>query len=147
MKNIILKGKIVKGYRIASGLNPDPALKLNNTIFLQKPFFEKAGIPGISEMYNGTINFDISPQEFKIIKPDYEVTCEWVKDVIETFWLVETLIEFKNEKYPGYIYYPCPSAVKNHKDNIVELLTQKIPNLDYGEPLSLQVSDQKIKLI
>lgn len=147
MRKIVLKGRVVRGYGIASGLNPDPTLKLNNTIYLQKPFFEKARIPNISKMYNGTINLDISPQEFKIIQPDYEVTCEWIKDVTETFWFVKTIIDFKSKKYQAYVYYPCPSEVKSHKDNIVELLTQKMPDLNYGQLLSIQVSEEKIRLV
>ncbi len=146
MKGIILKGRVKKGYRIASGLNSDPALRLNNTIYLQKPFFEKALIPNISKTYNGTINLDISPSKFKILQPDYEVTCEWIDGVTETFWFVGTLINFKKKKYRGYIYYPCPSKVKSHDDDVVELLTKKIPDLHYRDSLIILVPAKKIKL-
>ena len=146
MEKIILSGKIKEGLRIASGVNPDKSLKLNNTIYLQKPFFEKAQIPNISEFYNGTINLDISPNKFKILQPDYEVTCEWIDGVTETFWFVEVLINFKNKKYQGYIYYPCPSPVKSHKDDTIELLTSKIKNLKYGDRLTVRVKADKVKV-
>lgn len=143
---IILEGKVRQGLQIASGLNPDPSLKLNNTIYLQKPFFKKAGVFGIDNIYNGTINFSIAPKEFKIIKPDYEVTCEWVKGVTETFWFVKAVTNFKGKEYHGYIYYPCPSSIKNHPDNIVEFLAEKIPNLEYGDLISIEVSEKQIKI-
>jgi len=148
MSEITLRGKVKQGLRIASGLNADPpiklGMKLNNTIALQKPFFEEAGIEGISEMYNGTINVDISPLEFKIQKPDYEVTCKWFEELIETFWFVKVLIDYEGKEYKGYIYYPCPSDVKSHDDDTIELLTQKIPEMVYGKEIVIRVPSGKI---
>ena len=150
MKEITLKGNTKEGLRIASGQSLNPPLvegmNLNNTIALQRPFFEEAGIIGISNMYSGTINVDISPNKFEILKPDYEITCEWWEGLIETFWLVETKINFNNEDYDGYIYYPCPSYVKSHDDYTVEFLTYKIPNLNYGDEIFAKVSGEKIRL-
>lgn len=144
MPEIILQGHVKKGHRIASGLNPDRTLALNNTIFLQKPFFEKAFIPNISKVYNGTINIDIAPKKFKIIKPDYEVTCEWIEGVVETFWLVNVKVCFMKLYYNGYIYYPCTSEIKSHDDDVVELLIVKISNLQYGEEIMVYVPAKKI---
>ena len=148
MNNILLKGRVKHGLRIASGLNPDPpiklGMKLNNTIALQKPFFEQAGVEGISEMYNGTVNVDISPLKFEILKPDYEVTCTWFEELAETFWFVRVLIKYEGKEYAGYIYYPCPSRVKSHDDDTVELLTKKIPGMAYGKDIAILVPGGKI---
>ncbi len=146
MKEVILTGKVKEGLRIASGLNPGPTLKLNNTISKQKPFFIKAGVDEIQNCYDGTINLDISPYEFKIVKPDYEITCEWSPGTIETFWLVKATIIFQEKTYNGYIYYPCPSPVKNHKDNIIELLAPKIENIKYNDHSVVEVSVDKVKI-
>jgi len=146
MEKISLRGNIKQGLRIASGLNPDRSLKLNNTIAQQKPFFIKAGIPDMESMHNGTINLFIAPATFKITKPHYEVTCEWFKGVTETFHLVKADIEYNNAIYQGYVYYPCPSAVKNHDDNIVELLAPKIVGVKYGDPITAHVAAQNITL-
>ncbi|MBI2098078.1 MAG: hypothetical protein HYT49_00235 [Candidatus Wildermuthbacteria bacterium] len=150
MKEVMVKGKIKQGLRIASGLNPNPpvklGMKLNNTIALQKPFFEKAGVEGISEMYSGTINVDISPFTFKIVEPDYRVTCTWFEELTETFWFVKTLIDYERKEYEGYIYYPCPSDVKSHADDTVELLSVKIPGVAYGMEISICVPGGKIKV-
>lgn len=151
MSEIVIEGVIKKGLRIASGLSKNPkkgsrGLVLNNTIFLQKPFFEKAGIPNIIRMHNGTINIDISPKKFKILEKDHEVTCEWLPDVKETFWFVKGVVEFKDSKYEGYMYYPCPSPIKSHQDNVVEVLTEKIPDLNYGDSLIFRTSNNKVQL-
>ncbi|OHA64129.1 MAG: hypothetical protein A2843_02090 [Candidatus Wildermuthbacteria bacterium RIFCSPHIGHO2_01_FULL_48_27b] len=151
MKEVVVKGKIKQGLRIASGLNLDPpiklGMKLNNTIALQKPFFEQAGVEGIFEMYSGTINVDISPLTFKIVEPDYQVTCTWFEELTETFWFVKTLIDYEGKKYEGYIYYPCPSGVKSHDDDTVELLSRKIPGVGYGREISICVPGGKIKVV
>ena len=97
-------------------------------------------------MYNGTINVDISPFKFKILVPDYEITCEWFKGLTETFWLVTAHIVYDGKRYEGYIYYPCPSDVKSHNDDTVELLTQKIPGVAYGNEIIVRVPEGKIKL-
>ena len=123
--DLVISGEITQGLQIASGINPDPSLELNNTIFLQKPFFEQANVPDVQDMYNGTINLDISPALFKIITPDHSVTCTWTKNVTERFWFVRTLISYNLKSYKGYIYYPRPSAVKSHKNNVIEILAEK----------------------
>lgn len=151
MTKIIIDGKIKQGFRIASGLNLDPpmvsGLKLNNTITLQKPFFIENKIPRIQEVYNGTINLDIAPRIFKILKPDYTVTCQWHPDVLETFWLVDVAIKYKKQLYPAYIYYPRPSSVKSHKDDTVELLAEKIQGLKYGDMVSIIIDAKKVRLV
>lgn len=151
MSETVLRGKVKHGLRIASGLNPDPpvklGMKLNNTIALQKPFFEKAGVEGIFEMYNGTINVDISPCKFKILDPDYRVTCNWFEELTETFWFVRVSIGYEGKDYQGYIYYPCPSDVKSHDDDTVELLSPKIPGVAYGKEITTLVPSGKIRVM
>jgi hypothetical protein len=145
MQQLILSGRVKQGLRIASGLNPDPTLKLNNTIFLQKPFFKEVVGPRMDNIHNGTVNLHIGPQEFQILKPDHEITCEWAPGVTETFWLVGATIAHNDKNYDGYVYYPLPSAVKNHGDDTVELLAEKIPGLQYGDSVSVAVPEGKIR--
>lgn len=97
-------------------------------------------------MYNGTVNVDISPLKFKILKPDCEVTCTWFEELAETFWFVKVLINYEGRKYKGYIYYPCPSSVKSHDDDTVELLSEKIPGMAYGKEIAILVPDGKITI-
>jgi len=150
MGEIILIGNVKEGLGIASGnkYSPDiPETEFSGTIDLQRLFFEEAGLEKMQDMYGGTINVDISPNKFKILNPDHMITCEWASGVEETFHFVKTLIHHNKVRYEGYIYYPCPSEFKSHNDNIVELLTYKIPDLGYGDKISIEVSENKIKLI
>ena len=87
MEESIISGNVSEGMGLCSGRHP--RFGPEGTIKLQKPFFEKAGIPNISRVHNGTININISPKKFKIHKPDHEVTCNWFKGYKETFWLVK----------------------------------------------------------
>ncbi|MBI3074747.1 MAG: hypothetical protein HYY92_00840 [Parcubacteria group bacterium] len=141
---MMILGRVKKGYQIASGLNPDKTLMLNNTIFLQKPFFISAGIPFADILHNGTVNMNIAPRELSITAPDYEVSCEWLKGVKETFWFVAVKIIFKNSRYEGYIYYPCPSEIKSHKDSVIELLAARIPGLGYKNKIAIEIPRKKI---
>ena len=43
-----------------------------NTTPLQRPHFEKQGLPDLDRLKDGTINLDISPSRFEIIDFDYE---------------------------------------------------------------------------
>lgn len=146
MREIVLEGPVVEGLRIASGLNRDSNQKLNYTIRRQKPFFIEAGVPGFGYIWEGTINLSIAPKKFKILRPDHEVTCEWFPGIIETFWLVPARVVHKGWEHFAYIYYPCSSPVKSHNDTIVELLTEWIPDLHYGDKVSVRVKGDQITL-
>lgn len=141
-----ITGVVKEGLRIASGMNTDPTSRFNNTIALQRPFFEKAGVLGFQNIYNGTVNISLGDREFQIHTPDNEITCEWTPGVTETFWLVGGELLHKNTKYSGYVYYPCPSDIKVHPDSTIEFLTEKISNLVYGNEVTLEVDDTKLSL-
>lgn len=140
-------GIVIRGKGIASGIKVDPVTGLTNTIAKQKPFFSNQGVENMSDIFNGTINLDISPRKFKILKPDYEIECrEWSLGVTETFQLVSCLINYKKSTHKGYIYYPCTSPVKSHKDNVVELLAPFIEGVNSGSIISIQIQDGKVRL-
>jgi hypothetical protein len=142
-----LRGRIIEGKGIASGKNVDPETGLTNTIALQKPFFERAGISGIEDVYPGTINMDISPREFQINTPDHMVSdITWDKGATESFQFIKTRILFDEKDYAGYIYYPMPSELKSHPDTRIELLAPKIAGLEYGKEIAIFVADGKISV-
>ena len=143
---MIIEGEISKGHQIASGQSKTGHQGLNNTIALQRPFFEKQ-VSGFSEVFNGTLNISIAPHEFKILKPDHEVTCEWHPGVTETFWLVAVHIFHKEKSYKGFIYYPLPSQVKSHADTTIEILAPKIEAAVYGDRVRIEVSPEKIEVV
>ena len=152
--NMKIEGIVIQGKGIASGKNVDPETGLTNTIALQKPFFERAGVKKISDVFEGTINMDISPKEFHIDVPDKIVKdVTWDKDTTESFQFVEVTIVYPLEEenkreYPGYIYYPMVSEerpkLKSHPDTRIELLASKIEGLTYGKEIAIFVPDGKI---
>ncbi len=146
MREVVLEGPVIRGLRIASGLNRDLNQKLNYTIRRQKPFFIEAGVPEFGHIWEGTINLSIAPKKFQILRPDHEVTCEWFPGVTETFWLVQARLVHNGRERLAYIYYPCPSPVKSHDDTVVEVLTEWVPNLQYGDQVSVHGRGDRITL-
>lgn len=152
MSQLTIRGIIGKGLQLASGAREDH-LEIPSNVYKdrtiltdasvgrQMPFFKEAGVPDIDTMYAGTINLQIAPKEISILKPDYTITCEWIPGVKETFWLVSAMIGFEGEEYRGYVYYPCISEIHPPNDSVIELLTEKIPGVEYGKEITVSVSD------
>ena len=145
MKKISVRGKIVRGTRGASGLGDNK--KFTGTIAKQKPYFKSAGVERVDSWYEGTINLSIEPKKIKILKPDYVITAEWKPNIIETFWLVDVIFQYNGNRFQTYIYYPCPSSIKTHPDTTIELLTEKIDSLKYGDAATVEFSNDKIIII
>lgn len=147
MDEFVLHGKVVKGYQLASGLGKLPNVPFTRTVGLQMPYFVQAGIPGIGEMHIGTINMSIAPRKLKILKPDYEVMCEWFPKITETFWIMDDVkIIYGEKEYNGFVYYPTPSDIHIVRDEIIELLTVKIPGVKYGDDISISLPAEKYEV-
>ena len=146
-----LEGIVKQGLRHASGEDIDgkkypDADGVVGTISKQKPFFKEV-IPESSRFFNGTINLDITPNLFRILNPDYEVTCQWKKGVTETFWFVDVDIKHNHSFSKGFVYYPGTSEIKRHTvNNMFELLAPKMPDVNYGDAISILYSPVKIKI-
>ena len=57
---MIITGKFVKGYGYAT-----------HTIQFQLPYFVEQGLPNTEHIITGTLNTDITPSHFEVIKYDY----------------------------------------------------------------------------
>jgi len=63
----VLRGVIVQGYHVASGPSKDyPYGALDR----QRPLFKSRGL-SLDGFFNGTLNIDLSPFTFKLIKPEF----------------------------------------------------------------------------
>ena len=62
----------------------------------------------------------------------------------ETFWLIRAEITYLGGTHDGYIYYPRPSSVKSHTDDVIEVLAPKIHGLTYGDKIRIFVLKEKI---
>ena len=141
---LTLHCKVVAGLKAASGYRENENPNLTGTISKQRKFFVSAGVKRAESWHAGTINLDISPKEFEILKSDYTVTAEWSPGTVETFWLVNITLEHKERTYPAYIYYPCQSDVKAHPDTLIEIVAEKIEDLNYGDLVTIKIPNQQV---
>jgi hypothetical protein len=148
-------GVVQPGYRVASGLadnSPYPA----GTIALQMPHFKRLGLD-LSDCYPGTLNVNIAPVEFELVKPAYTFPdlC-WIEGFDglrptgghrETFSFCHCEIEFQNQSYAGWIYYPHPETKIGHHQppTLVEVLAPRIVGIGYGDRVILRVRSAQIR--
>jgi len=147
-QTITLKGRLKKGYRVASG--PSKAYPEYGSIEKQKQYFKKLGL-NLSRMFNGTLNISIAPYEFEILKPEYRF-----KKVIwteltnaETFSFSRCKITFKGKEYNGWVYYPHPETKKDHfqSSSTVEVLAPFIKGIKYGNTVEISFNNAEIKIM
>ena len=70
MSKDLIRGTVVKGYRIASGLNRKSPYPYGS-IKMQLPYFRNLGLD-LYEYYPATINVSIFPKKFVPDNPDYK---------------------------------------------------------------------------
>lgn len=121
-------------------------VKVDRTVYRQFPFFIEAGVRDLEGMYPGTINVDISPHRMHIVKPDHEVTCEWIEGVRESFWLTRVTLVVDGVSYEGYIYYPGISEQHAERDHMVEIITKRISGIEYGKAVSVLFDTTRVRV-
>lgn len=145
-----VKGIIKKGYGVASGKGGDKRFP-NGTIEMQKPFFYKKGLD-LEAYFSGTLNISISPHQYSVKQAKYTFkNLKWAeKEPAEDFSFFDCRIHLKNrEVKEGLIYYPHPETKPEHFQaaDILEIITFKIDNLNYGDEVILEVDNQQIEII
>ena len=143
-----LKAVLVKGYQVASGQaknSPYPA----GTISMQAPLFTKFGLD-ISSLHLATLNFNIEPASFSVKQAEYLFKqMKWAENCpAEDFSLSPCQINFQENNYAGYIYYPHPETKPQHfhGNNIIEVIAPFIANISYGDKATLMVNQQEIQI-
>lgn len=147
MNKQLIKGMVIKGHQVASGRCNDKRFP-EGTIAMQKPYFLKRGVP-LQRFYLGTLNIDISPLTFSIIKPDHHIhnLC-WTSALpAENFFFVKCQLLHKRQSYEALLYYPDPATKTDHfqSQNMMEILTERINDIDYGENIELEFDAESIK--
>ncbi|MEW6997121.1 hypothetical protein AADZ86_05415 [Colwelliaceae bacterium BS250] len=141
-----IKTKLVKGYGVASGKANDSRF-MQGTIAMQKPYFLALGLD-LSKYFNGTLNLNIGPCTFDIIKPDHQFNnLLWCANVRpENFSFVECEIIFKGKHYRALIYRPSQETKTQHfqSQSTVEVLSVYIADIKYGDELELIIEDGKV---
>jgi len=144
MQWILIHGKLVQGYRVASGPSKDyPYGALDR----QRPFFAARGLD-LSTYFNGTLNIDISPRTFKLLKPEFTFYhVEWTDlHPPEHFSFSRCRVIFRDIEYDGWVYYPHPETKLRHFQNpsLLEVIAMEIPGINYGDALDVLVDPAEI---
>ena len=142
---ILLHGRLARGYRVASGPSADyPYGALDR----QRPLFAARGLD-LGAYFNGSLNVDIAPRTFKMVKPQYTFPLvEWTDlHPPETFSFSRCRVIFRGVEYDGWVYYPHPETKKRNFQNpsLIEVIAMEIPGIAYDDELDLLVNPDEIE--
>ena len=88
-------------------------------------------------IFNGTLNIDLRPFTFKLVKPEFTFrNVEWTDlHPPENFSFSRCKVIFKDIEYEGWVYYPHPETkLRNFQDpSLLEVIAQPIPEIKYGD--------------
>lgn len=145
---IQVPGVVVKGHQAASGMAKNP-LYPKGTLAPQLPFFKKHGIP-LGSYHLGTINIDISPMAFSLHGWDYEARqIAWSPSISpEDFLFSRCKLVHRGQAYRAMVYYPTPETKEEHfqSPHIVEVLAEKVMDLDYGDHALLRLNPEHCRV-
>jgi len=139
-----LNGIIAQGYRVASGPSRDyPYGALDR----QRPIFKARGLD-LSEYFNGTLNIDIHPYKFMLIRPEFTFFNVLWTDLHppEHFSFSHCQVVHQKIEFDGWVYYPHPETKERNFQNpsLVEVIARPIPNLQYGDQVQVKLNDEEI---
>jgi hypothetical protein len=141
-----LRGTLVQGYRVASGPSRDyPYGALDR----QRPIFKARGLD-LEGYFNGTLNIDLRPFTFKLIKPEFTFrNVEWTDlHPPENFSFSRCKVIYKDIEYEGWVYYPHPETKLRHfqDPSLLELIAHPIPGIKYGDEVEVCVNPDRIEV-
>jgi hypothetical protein len=142
----LLPGILARGYRVASGPSADYPY---GALERQCPLFKARGFD-LEGYFKGTLNVDIRPATFKMLKPEYTFPLvEWTDlHPPETFSFSRCRVIYREVEYEGWVYYPHPETKLRNFQNpsLLEVIARPIPGLQYGEALSVWVNRDEIEV-
>ncbi len=140
-------GQIREGYRVASGPSADYPY---GALSRQRPLFAARGLD-LSSYFNGTLNIDIRPFQFRMLKPEFTFRgVEWTDlHPPEDFSFSRCKVVFKEAEYDGWVYYPHPETKLRHFQNpsLVEVIAKPILGIKYGDALQVSLNSDEIEVI
>ena len=142
----LLHGRLAQGYRVASGPSADyPYGALDR----QRPIFAARGLD-LSNYFNGSLNIDIRPRTFKMVKPQYTFHhVEWTDlHPPEHFSFSRCKVIYKDVEYDGWVYYPHPETKRRNFQNpsLIEVIAMEISGIQYGDALDVMVNPEEIEV-
>ena len=143
---IPLSGMVVRGYRVASGPSHDYPY---GALERQKPIFKARGLD-LGGCFNGTLNIDIRPYTFQLIRPEFTFRdVEWTDlHPPEHFSFSRCALVYRDVPHAGWIYYPHPETKRrNFQDpSLLEVITERISRIGYGDPVQVLVNPAEVLL-
>ncbi len=113
----------------------------------QRPLFKARGLD-LHGCFNGTLNIDIRPLTFTMLKPQYTFEHVAWTDLHppETFSFSRCQVIFQGLAYEGWVYYPHPETKLRHFQNpsLLEVIAVSIPEIRYGEAVQVRVNAEEI---
>ena len=139
-----VRGVIVQGYRVASGPSKDYPY---GALERQSPIFKARGLD-LGGYFNGTLNINIQPSTFQLIKPEFTFyNVEWTDlHPPEHFSFSQCKVIYKDSRYEGWIYYPHPETKLRNFQNpsLLEVIAQRIPGIQYRDEVQALVNPREI---
>ena len=146
MRQTRVRGRIVEGYRVASGPSADYPY---GALSRQRPLFAARGLD-LSNYFNGTLNIDISPHTFKLVRPEFTFyNVKWTDlHPPEHFSFSRCKGIFKEVEYDGWVYDPHPETKLRHFQNpsLLEVIAEEIKDIQYGEKVEVSMNPQEISI-
>lgn len=144
----IIPATIVRGHRVASGLNGNPRFP-GGTLRMQQPFFLQRGLD-LSPFHLGTLNISITPLSYRVLKP--KLTFRSVKwhptEPAEDFSFFDVcLLRDGCSPIAGLIYYPHPDTKPEHfqSADVLELLLPWTDELAYDQRIEIAVPENQMQ--
>ncbi|MFN8596996.1 MAG: hypothetical protein U0559_12540 [Anaerolineae bacterium] len=145
---LTVAGTVTRGHGVASGRGPNSPYPISS-LHLQKPFFTAHGLD-LSPYFEGTLNLSIAPHTFKLIKPQFTFPLvAWTTlHPPETFSFSACRVIYRDATHDGWVYYPHPETkIRHFQDStIIEVIAAFIPDLDYGDRVTLELNPIEISL-
>ena len=141
-----MRGIVIQGYRVASGPSKDyPYGSLDR----QRPIFKARGLD-LGVFFNGTLNIDLRPFTFKLIKPEFTFrNVEWTDlHPPENFSFSRCKVIYRDIEYEGWVYYPHPETKLRHfqDPSLLEVIAYPIPGIKYGDDVQVSVNPDRIEM-
>ena len=141
---ILISGIIVQGYRVASGPSKDYPY---GALEKQRPFFKQRGLD-LDDFFNGTLNIDIRPRTFKMLKPEFTFRdVEWTDlHPPEHFSFSRCNVIYNDDEYAGWVYYPHPETKLRHFQNpsLLEVIAMPIAEIQYGDEVQVMINTEEV---
>jgi hypothetical protein len=143
---IQVRGILRKGYGVASGHSQEYPY---GSLERQFPIFKARGLD-LDGCFLGTLNIDIRPLVFELVKPEFTFRDVTWTDLHppEHFSFSRCEVASSGVRYPGWIYYPHPETKRrNFQDaSLLEVVAARVPDLSPGDMLDVYINPERTLL-